>query len=113
MLISFSSGNLVRQKKHQQTFTLPTSDGLPQTEVDKSIFLPNWNLRPEWKLVNGFDHDGKRTLIFVNKYDHFESWNERDLAERRGEIFEKVSSESGFVYRRRKKRNLMGSSPLY
>jgi hypothetical protein len=82
---------------------LKTSPGLPQTDSDKKIFYPNWELRPGWVCEEYKDNDGKQGLAFrrrgaaPNPFD----CKEKTLAAIRGKEFEKISTSNGFKYRKR------------
>jgi hypothetical protein len=90
-----------------QNFTLKVSAGLPQSETDKKIFYPNWELRPEFKWsksrIDGY-FESKKWYKFTNRNNPAEKYDEVHLAWERGMYFEEIGERrkgQPRTYRRR------------
>ncbi|KAJ6084356.1 hypothetical protein N7486_011156 [Penicillium sp. IBT 16267x] len=96
-----------RKYRYKEAFTLQTSPGLPQSELDKTIFHPNWKLRGGWEGKKGESKDGHPMFIFRQRDQDKRimgvSYSEDFLATERSKEF-KMDYQNGQPYYRPMKR---------
>ncbi|KAJ5639165.1 uncharacterized protein N7484_007027 [Penicillium longicatenatum] len=79
--------------RHKETFILQTSPGLPQSDLDKTIFHPNWRLKAGWEWRESKVRDGHSMFIFYHRDQKprgmCHGFSEDDLARERSMEFRK------------------------
>ncbi|KAJ5100893.1 hypothetical protein N7456_006945 [Penicillium angulare] len=72
----------------------------PQSALDKKIFFPNWQPRPEWKHRRGVDFVGNACWIFTSPDDPTLRLDEMQLKLNRNLSFQPVFENGGIIYKR-------------